>query len=76
MNDTARRLAEDEIVCACDALSAPEALAAMTEVQAQILADHAIVPGTPAFEAFLEMYVRTLPGRVRALHREATGSTH
>ena len=60
----------DEIVCACDALTVPDALAALTEIQAQILADHGIVPGSRAFEAYAMMSMMTLSGRVRALHAE------
>ena len=41
-------MAEDEIVMACDGLTVPEALGALLEITAQILADRGIVPGTAA----------------------------
>ena len=69
-DNLARRMAEDEICCACDALTVPDALAALTEIQAQILADHAIVPGSDAFESYSVMMFSRLAGRVRALHAE------
>ena len=41
-----QRMAEDEIVMACDGLSAPQALGALLEIVAQILADQDMAPGT------------------------------
>ena len=75
MNDNlARRMAEGEITCACDGLTVPDALSALIEIQAQILADHAIVPGSDAFESYSMMMFSTLAGRVRALHVEKLAS--
>lgn len=64
----ARRMAEDEITCACDALVASDALAALTEIQCQILAGHGITPDTAAFLSYCQMMFAMLTGRVRALH--------
>ena len=69
----ARRMAENEIVCACDALTVPDALGALTEIQAQILADNDITPDTAAFESYCMMMFATLAGRVHALHAEKDG---
>ncbi len=66
-----QRLAEDEICCACDGLSAPEALGALLEIIAQILADQDIAPGTEEFERFMTMVAKSLPPRVAQLRWEA-----
>lgn len=66
-----QRMAEDEITCACDGLSVPDALGALLEIAARILADHGIVPGTADFDSFLIMVGRSLPPRVAQLRREA-----
>jgi hypothetical protein len=65
-----QRLAEDEICCACDGLSAPQALGALLEIVAQILADEDIVPGTDDFESFMNMIAKSLPARVAQLRWE------
>lgn len=62
-----QRMAEDEICCACDGLSAQEALGALLEIVAQILADQGIVPGTEEFERFMMMFTKSLPPRVEQL---------
>ena len=69
-DNLARRMAEDEITCACDGLTVPDALSALTEIQCQILADHGITPETATFESYCAMMFATLAGRVRALHAE------
>jgi hypothetical protein len=66
-----QQLAEDEIVMACDGLTMPEALGALLEVVAQILADRGIDPGTEDFDSFLGMVTRSLPQRVVQLRWEA-----
>lgn len=66
----AQRLAEDEIVMACDGLSAPQALGALLEIVAQILADQDTVPGTEDFERFMTMSAKSLRLRVAQLRWE------
>jgi hypothetical protein len=60
-------MAEDEICCACDGLSAPEALGALLEIVAQILADEDIVPGTEDYENFMLGIEKSLPPRIAQL---------
>jgi hypothetical protein len=62
-----QRMAEDEICCACDGLSAPEALGALLEIVAQILADEDIVPGTEDYENFMLGIEKSLPPRIAQL---------
>lgn len=62
-----QRMAEDEICCACDGLSAPEALGALLEIVAQILADVDIVPGTEDYERFMLGIEKSLPPRIAQL---------
>ena len=62
-----QRMAEDEIRCACDGLSAPEALGALLEMVAQILADQDIVPDTEDFERVMLMIEKSLLPRVAQL---------
>jgi hypothetical protein len=62
-----QRMAEDEICCACDGLSAPEALGALLEIVAQILADEDIVPGTEDYENFMLRVEKSLPPRIAQL---------
>ena len=69
-DNLARRMAEDEIVCALDMLTASDALAALTEISAQVLADHGIVPGSAMFESYCSMMFSTLAGRTATLHAE------
>jgi hypothetical protein len=66
-----QRLAEDEIVMACDGLTMPEAIGALMEIAAQILADQDIVPGTEDFESFMTRVTKSLPERVAQLRWEA-----
>jgi hypothetical protein len=68
-----QRMAEDEICCACDGLSAPEALGALLEIVAQILADQEVIPGTEDFERFMFMVARSPPTRVAQLRWDALG---
>jgi len=65
-----QRLAEDEIVMACDGLTMPEAIGALLEIAAQILADQDIVPGTEDFESFMTRVTKSLPERVAQLRWE------
>lgn len=65
-----QRLAEDEIVMACDGLTMPEAIGALMEIAAQILADQDIVPGTEDFESFMTRVTKSLPERVAQLRWE------
>jgi hypothetical protein len=69
-SDLPRRMAEDEITCACDGLTVSDALAALCEVQAQILVDHGVAPDSPAFVSFIEVHLTALIGRVRMLRQE------
>lgn len=66
-----QRMAEDEIVMACDGLSAPQALGALLEIVAQILADQDMAPGTEDFERFMTMVKNSLPPRVEQLQWQA-----
>jgi hypothetical protein len=66
-----QRMAEDEIVMACDGLSAPQALGALLEIVAQILADQDMAPGTEDFERFMTMVMNSLPPRVEQLQWQA-----
>ena len=66
-----QRMAEDEIVIACDGLTAPQALGALLEIVAQILADQDIAPGTEDFDRFMTMVEKSLLQRVAQLRWEA-----
>jgi hypothetical protein len=70
-----QQMAEDEICCACDGLSAPEALSALLEIVAQILADQDIAPGTEDFDQFMTMVSKSLPPRVAQLRWQAVVAT-
>jgi hypothetical protein len=67
-------MAEDEIVMACDGLSAAQALGALLEIVAQILADQDVAPGTEEFESFMSMVATSLPPRVVQLRWEAVAT--
>lgn len=72
----ARRLAEDEIVIALDALTVSDALGALTEVMAQVLADHHVRPGTDAYAGFLLTLARSLTARTETLCGDARVEAH
>lgn len=76
ISTSARRLAEDEITCACDGLSVPDAIGALLEIAAQILADQGITPGGEDFDSFMSMVARTLPARVPRLREEALAAAN
>jgi hypothetical protein len=79
-NDLPRRMAEAEVTCALDMLTVSDSLAALCEIQARILADHGITPGTPAFDGYVSVHLRALIGRVATLRDEklagASRGTH
>jgi hypothetical protein len=57
-------------------LDVPDALAALLEAQAMVLAEHGVTPGTQAFDGLMELHERVLPARVRRLQRERMASAN
>lgn len=73
---SARQMAESEIALALNPLEPDEAMAALIEIQAIILAEQGIVPRSPAFEQFAAAYLARLSERVHSMRQGMRAGAH
>ena len=69
-------MAESEIAKALDPLQPDDAMAALIEIQAIILADQGILPRTPEFERFAAAYFAQLAERIHNMRQGMIAGAH
>jgi hypothetical protein len=66
----------DELVASANELNLPDALTALLEAQAKIMADNGVVPGTDAYASLMALHGELLPARVTVLRRQLLEAVH